>query len=82
MQKEVRRQRQMYIRDMIEVSNSTIEYDRTIKKAIYAEAGIEEFWLVNLRDNAVECFSQPKNGNYRLAKILEKGEAVKSDSPD
>lgn len=65
---------------LIEISNSTVEYDRTIKKAIYAEAGIGEFWLVNLQDNAIECFSQPKNGNYRLAMILEKGEAVKSGS--
>ncbi len=65
---------------LIEVSDSTIEYDRLIKKAIYAEAGIQEFWLVNLQDNTVECYSQPKNGSYRLAKILEKGETIKSSS--
>jgi len=65
---------------LIEVSNSTIEYDRKIKKTIYAEAEIPEFWLVNLQNNTVECYSQPKNGNYRLARILESGEAVKSTS--
>jgi len=65
---------------LIEVSNSTIEYDRKIKKTIYAEAEIPEFWLVNLQNNTVECYSQPKNGNYRLARILESGETVKSTS--
>jgi len=63
---------------LIEVSDSTIEYDRDVKKTLYAEAHIAELWLVNLRENAVECYSSPKNGNYRLAQILEKGEILKS----
>ena len=65
---------------VIEVSNSTIEYDRDIKKTLYAEAGIVEFWIVNLPDQTIECYSQLKNGNYRLARILEKGETVESNS--
>lgn len=63
---------------LIEVSDSTVGFDREIKKSLYAEAGIREFWLVNLKENTIEVFSQPKNGNYRLAQILEKGETIKS----
>lgn len=63
---------------LIEVSGSTIEFDRETKKTLYAEAGIEEFWLVNLKEQTIETYSQPKNGNYRLAQILEKGETVNS----
>jgi Uma2 family endonuclease len=63
---------------LIEVSDSTIEYDREIKKNLYAGAGIIEFWLVNLRDNTVEVFSSPKNGNYRLTRILESGETIEA----
>ncbi|MGC2235892.1 MAG: Uma2 family endonuclease [Pyrinomonadaceae bacterium] len=63
---------------LIEVSDSTIEYDREIKKNLYAGAGIIEFWLVNLRDNTVEVFSSPKNGNYRLTRILEPGETIEA----
>ncbi len=63
---------------IIEVSNSTIEYDRAIKKTLYAEAGIKEFWLINLKENTIECYSSPKNGNYRLAEILEAGEIIQS----
>ena len=63
---------------LIEVSDSTLEYDRDIKRTLYAEAGIAEFWLVNLKENTVERYSSPKNGNYRLAEILEFGETIKA----
>ena len=65
---------------LIEVSDSTIEYDREIKKTLYAKAGIAEFWIVNLKDNTLEVYSQPKNDNYRLARILEPGEDLRSES--
>lgn len=63
---------------LVEVSDSTIEYDRAIKKTLYAEAGILEYWLVNLQNNTVEVYSQPKNGNFRLARILEPGETIEA----
>lgn len=63
---------------LIEISDSTLEYDRDIKKNLYAGAGIAEFWLVNLRENTVERYSSPKNGSYRLAEILEGGETIKA----
>jgi Uma2 family endonuclease len=65
---------------LIEVSDSTIEYDREIKKNLYAEAGIVELWIVNLQDETVECYSQLKNGQYRLTQVLGRGEKVESNS--
>lgn len=63
---------------LVEVSDSTAGYDREIKKTLYAEAGIVEFWLVNLKDKTIEVYSQPKNGNYYSARILEAGETIES----
>lgn len=63
---------------LVEVSDSTVEYDRETKKILYAEAEIEEFWLINLRNNTVEFYTSPRNGNYRLAKVLEKNEIISS----
>lgn len=63
---------------LIEVSRSTIRYDREIKKTLYAEAEVFEFWLVNLAENTIECYSSPKNGYYRLTKIVGTGETVES----
>lgn len=65
---------------VIEVSDSTLEYDREIKKTLYAEAEINEFWIVNLRENTVEIYTSPKNGSYRLARILESGETIESNA--
>ncbi len=63
---------------LVEVSDSTVEYDREIKKTLYAQAEIVEYWLINLKNNTVEVYSQPKDGNYRLARILESGETIEA----
>ncbi len=44
---------------LIEVSDSTVEYDRETKKTLYAEAGIAEFWLINLKNKTIEVYTQP-----------------------
>lgn len=42
-----------------EVSDSTLAYDRGVKKEIYAEAGIPVYWIVNLVERQIEVYSQP-----------------------
>ena len=44
---------------IIEVSDTTLERDRTVKKRIYARAGISIYWIVNLVEEQVEVYSQP-----------------------
>ncbi len=63
---------------VIEVSDSTVDFDREVKKAIYAEAGINEFWLVNLKDSTVETFNNPSNGMYYQMRIFGRGEVVQT----
>jgi Uma2 family endonuclease len=67
---------------IIGVSDSTPEYDRDIKKVIYAEAGIAEFWLVNLQENTVETFWNPTNGNYYQMQIFQQDETIQSRNID
>ena len=43
----------------VEVSDSTLLQDRTAKAGVYARAGIEEYWIVNLPDNVLEVHRQP-----------------------
>lgn len=63
---------------LIEVSDSTLEYDRETKKTMYAEAGIKEFWLVNLKQDLVETYTDPANGVYYQMKIFGRGETAAS----
>ncbi|MBC1240957.1 MULTISPECIES: Uma2 family endonuclease [Nostoc] len=44
---------------VIEISNSTLQYDRDVKLSLYAKAGISDYWIFNLVDNYLESYSEP-----------------------
>lgn len=44
---------------IIEVANSTLHRDRTVKKRLYAAAEIPVYWIVNLMDNQIEVYTEP-----------------------
>ncbi len=49
---------------LIEVSDSTYNYDKTKKLKIYAESGIREYWIVNLREKQIEVHKSPRSTAY------------------
>ncbi len=44
---------------VVEVSDTTLAMDRSTKAALYARAGIEDYWIVNLPDGVLEVHRQP-----------------------
>jgi Uma2 family endonuclease len=44
---------------VIEVSASSLAYDRTDKARVYARAGIPAYWVVNVIDKLIEVSTQP-----------------------
>jgi Uma2 family endonuclease len=48
----------------VEVSNTSLEYDRKVKLALYARGGIPEVWIVNLAAEEVEVHRSPAADNY------------------
>lgn len=62
---------------VIEVADSSIEYDREIKALLYAEGQIPEYWIVDLTTNQVFVFQNPKNGQYRNISILTTEDVIK-----
>ena len=44
---------------VIEIADSTLKYDCEIKLALYAEAGINHYWIVNLVENNLEVYGNP-----------------------
>ncbi len=48
----------------IEVSDTSLAFDRSTKQATYARNGIPEYWIVNLIDRQVEVYRQPEGGGY------------------
>ena len=63
---------------LIEVSDSTLPFDRDIKIKLYAEAGVREAWLVNLIDETVEQYSSPENGRYGTVLTSKRGDRIDS----
>lgn len=50
---------------VVEISNSTLVFDRGPKLALYARAGVPEYWIVNLVDRCVEVYREPVGEVYR-----------------
>ncbi|MBI3925335.1 MAG: Uma2 family endonuclease [Armatimonadetes bacterium] len=44
---------------VIEVARTSLAYDRLEKHSLYAEAGIPEYWIINLVDRVVEVYREP-----------------------
>ncbi len=56
---------------VIEVADSSLAYDRTVKMPLYANAGVPEAWIVNLIDRWIEVYRDPSPAGYTtLLKIL------------
>ncbi|WP_375510313.1 Uma2 family endonuclease [uncultured Nostoc sp.] len=44
---------------LIEIADSSLKYEQEEKLLIYAEANISDYWIFNLVDNYLECYSEP-----------------------
>jgi Uma2 family endonuclease len=65
---------------LIEVADSSLEYDRKIKLPLYANHAIPEYWLVNLIDATIELYWQPEGKAYRFREIFGKDDLIKARS--
>lgn len=58
---------------LIEVADSTLEYDREEKLPAYGRAGIAEVWIVNLQDATIEVYREPHFTGYGSKTLLRSG---------
>jgi Uma2 family endonuclease len=49
---------------LVEVADSSLMLDRTVKLPLYGAAGVSEIWIVNLSANLIEVYTQPGPGGY------------------
>lgn len=59
---------------IIEVADTSYDYDSHIKVPVYAEVAVTEVWLVYLMGDCVEVYSQPSNGLYNSRIRFGRGE--------
>ena len=61
---------------LIEVSDSSLEYDRGEKLQLHAGAGVREYWVVNIPHLQIEVFRDPQSREYRQRSVYGVGETV------
>ena len=68
---------------IIEVSDTTVQYDRTVKTPLYAQAGILEMWLIDLPADTIDVCANPADGQYQTVQHLKRGDTLTSPTiPD
>ncbi len=66
---------------LIEIADSSLSYDKQVKLPLYAEAGISDYWIFNLSQTCLECYSEPYQNapgqfGYRRTLIFLPNESV------
>ena len=68
---------------LIEVSDTTLSYDRNVKLPLYARSGIPEVWIFDLTDEIVERYTGPSGEIYRHLERSRRSETLASTAlPD
>ena len=61
---------------VIEIADSSIEYDRDVKARVYAESGVAEYWLSDLNANVVWRYLSPAGGAYQVVEPCRRGQSI------
>ena len=59
---------------LVEVSNTTLDYDRGEKLSAYGVAGLAEVWIVNVNDRAIEVYRDPQITRYASKTVYRPGQ--------
>ena len=61
---------------LIEVSDTSVDYDRSAKLSAYARAGIPEVWIATRQDSRIEAYTEPIEGEYSNVRYAAPGERI------
>jgi Uma2 family endonuclease len=61
---------------VIEVSDSTLKYDLTVKASLYASARLEDYWVIDLVNRRIIVHREPAGGRYLSVSVFQDNERV------
>ncbi|MBI1735450.1 MAG: Uma2 family endonuclease [Candidatus Rokubacteria bacterium] len=61
---------------LIEVAETSLAYDRGVKRDLYARAGIAEYWIVDTDAETVEVFRRPAAGGYGETRRMTRDDTI------
>ena len=59
-----------------EIGASSLSKDRSIKAELYAEAGVIEYWIVDVNEDVVEVYRAPVRGRYTTMSTHDRGATI------
>lgn len=62
---------------LIEVADSSLGKDRRVKTRIYAQAGVPEYWIVDVSGRTIEVRTDPGDGSYRQVRVAGQGDTIR-----
>jgi Uma2 family endonuclease len=61
---------------LIEVSDATLRFDKEVKLPLYAQSGIGEVWIIDLKKSCIEVYTDPQNGSYQQQQTAKRGQSL------
>jgi Uma2 family endonuclease len=61
---------------VIEVADTSLQYDRTVKLRLYARAGIPEYWIVDANAETLAVYRTPSGDGYQDHRHASRGDTV------
>ena len=62
---------------LIEVAASSLRFDRGVKRKLYAQIGIPEYWLVDVATMTIEVYTQPSATGYAQIALVRDGDVLR-----
>jgi Uma2 family endonuclease len=64
---------------VVEVADTTLRGDSTLKRDLYARAGVPEYWVLNVKGKKLVVHRSPNQGKYSSTIVLTARDAVSID---
>src|SRR5262245_50112121 len=61
---------------VIEVADSSLEYDEGLKMRLYAETGVPEYWVADIRNDGLVAYAEPKENTYSVIRQFRRGDIL------
>lgn len=68
---------------LVEIADTSLRYDRTVKLPLYAAAHVREVWIVDVSGEAIDVYREPAAESYRRHERIARGASLAPEAfPD